>query len=84
MLVDYNGNPQMKKIITELADGFLAHRRNGVSGRASLSMAIRFSDDQEVPTIAAVSCRFYGRHGSGPVTKSTWRPSGKRARAPLI
>ena len=27
MLVDYNGNPQLKKIITELADGFLAHRQ---------------------------------------------------------
>jgi len=49
MLVDYNGNPQMKKIITELADGFLAHRKKDVSGRTSLSMAIRFSDDQEVP-----------------------------------
>jgi hypothetical protein len=49
MLVDYNGNPQMKKIITELADGFLAHKRKDVGGRASLSMAIRFTDDQEVP-----------------------------------
>src|SRR6185436_19947737 len=27
MLVEYNGNPRMKQIITELADGFLAHRK---------------------------------------------------------
>ena len=46
MLVDYNGNSTMKKIITELADGFLAHRQNGVVRQ---SIAIRFSDDQEAP-----------------------------------
>ncbi|HSQ23689.1 MAG TPA: LamG-like jellyroll fold domain-containing protein [Pyrinomonadaceae bacterium] len=49
MLVEYNGNPQIKKIITELADGFLAHRKKDIGGRASLSMAIRFTDDQETP-----------------------------------
>ncbi|HWP52748.1 MAG TPA: LamG-like jellyroll fold domain-containing protein, partial [Pyrinomonadaceae bacterium] len=67
MLVDYNGNPQMKKIITELADGFLAHRRNGVSGRASLSMAIRFSDDQEVPN---------NRGSVLPILWSAWKWTG--------
>jgi hypothetical protein len=49
MLVDYNGNPQMKQIITELADGFLAHRKKEGGGRASLSMSIRFADDEELP-----------------------------------
>ena len=49
MLVDYNGSPQMKQIIIELADGFLAHRKKDVGGRAGLSMAIRFADDQEMP-----------------------------------
>jgi concanavalin A-like lectin/glucanase superfamily protein len=49
MLVDYNGNPEIRKVITELADGFLAHRKKDVSGRAGLSMAIRFADDQEAP-----------------------------------
>jgi hypothetical protein len=48
MLVDYNGNPQIKKIITELADGFLAHRHQDSNG-ARQNVAIRFSDDKEAP-----------------------------------
>jgi hypothetical protein len=67
MLVDYNGNPQMKKIITELADGFLAHRRKDVTGRASLSMAIRFADDQEVPN---------NRGSVLPILWSAWKWTG--------
>ena len=49
MLVNYNGNPRMKKIITELADGFLAHRQKGPNGTARQSIAIRFNDDKEAP-----------------------------------
>jgi len=49
MLVDYNGNPRMKKIITELADGFLAHRHKDSGGAIRQSIAIRFSDDKEAP-----------------------------------
>jgi hypothetical protein len=49
MLVAYNGNPQMKQIITELADGFLAHRPKESSGSFRQSIAIRFSDDKEAP-----------------------------------
>ncbi|HEV7747150.1 MAG TPA: LamG-like jellyroll fold domain-containing protein [Pyrinomonadaceae bacterium] len=47
MLVEYNGNPQMKHIITELADGFLAHRKKDANFRQSI--AIRFADDKEAP-----------------------------------
>ncbi len=67
MLVDYNGNPLMKKIITELADGFLAHRRKDVGGRASLSMAIRFTDDQEAPN---------NRGSVLPILWSAWKWTG--------
>ena len=49
MLVTYNGNPRMKKIITELADGFLAHRQRDPRGSARQSIAIRFVDDKEAP-----------------------------------
>ncbi|MGZ8843115.1 MAG: LamG-like jellyroll fold domain-containing protein, partial [Pyrinomonadaceae bacterium] len=49
VLGDYNGNPEIKRVVKELADGFLAHRKKDVSGRAALSMAIRFADDQEAP-----------------------------------
>ncbi|HEV7684126.1 MAG TPA: hypothetical protein VGO68_18490, partial [Pyrinomonadaceae bacterium] len=49
MLVEYNGNPQMKQIITELADGFLAHRKKNANANPRQSIAIRFADDQEAP-----------------------------------
>jgi hypothetical protein len=49
MLVGYNGNPQLKKIITELADGFLAHRPKEAGGAFRQTIAIRFSDDKEAP-----------------------------------
>jgi hypothetical protein len=49
MLVNYNGNPRMKKIITELADGFLAHRQRDPGGTVRQSIAIRFIDDKEAP-----------------------------------
>jgi hypothetical protein len=46
MLVRYNGNPEMKRVVTELADGFLAHRRQTESGLYATHGAIRFEDDQ--------------------------------------
>lgn len=49
MLVDYNGNPQMRRIITELADGLLAHRQKTPGGPFRQSIAIRFADDKEAP-----------------------------------
>jgi hypothetical protein len=67
MLVDYNGNAEMKKTIIELADGFLAHRRKDVSGRASLSMAIRFADDAEAPN---------NRGSVLPVLWAAWKWTG--------
>ncbi|MEK6336219.1 MAG: LamG-like jellyroll fold domain-containing protein [Acidobacteriota bacterium] len=67
MLVDYNGNPQMKKIITELADGFLAHRRKNPNGDTRQSMAIRFADDQEAPN---------NRGNVAPVYWAAWKWTG--------
>jgi hypothetical protein len=49
LLVRYNGNPSMKKVIAELADGLLAHRKQGEDGRYRISGAIRFADDAEMP-----------------------------------
>jgi hypothetical protein len=46
MLVDYNGNAMLKKVITELADGFMAHKPRDWSRQ---SIAIRFVDDKEAP-----------------------------------
>src|SRR5215207_3005875 len=49
MLVRFNGNPLMKKVVAELADGLLAHRKQAEGGRYSISGAIRFSDDADMP-----------------------------------
>jgi hypothetical protein len=49
MLVRYNGNPEMRRVIAELADGLLAHRKRGDDGRYRLNPAIRFEDDADMP-----------------------------------
>jgi len=46
-LVDFNGSPEPKKYLIELADGLLAHRKADENGRYSLPSAIRFVDDKE-------------------------------------
>ncbi len=45
LLVDYNGNPEAKKVLLELADGLLAHR-TVTNGRGALPEAIDFKTDQ--------------------------------------
>jgi hypothetical protein len=69
MLVDYNGNPQMKKIITELADGFLAHRKKDSGPPSRQSIAIRFADDKEAPN---------NRGNVLPVFWAAWKWTGDR------
>ncbi|MDQ3652407.1 MAG: hypothetical protein M3458_19465 [Acidobacteriota bacterium] len=51
MLVEYNGNPVTKKLITELADGLLAHRRKDESGKYKLYPTIKFQTDQDMPIL---------------------------------
>ena len=67
MLVEYNGNPQTKKIITELADGFLAHRKKDASANPRQSIAIRFADDKEAPN---------NRGSVMPVFWAAWKWTG--------
>jgi hypothetical protein len=67
MLVRFNGNPEMKKVVTELADGFLAHRRKGEDGRYRLNAAIRFDDDRDTPWL---------RGSVLPVFWAAWRWTG--------
>lgn len=47
MLVEYNGNPAAKKLMLELADGLLAHRRKDESGKYRLASTIQFQTDQD-------------------------------------
>src|SRR5215207_785173 len=49
MLVRYNGSPEMRRVVAELADGFLAHRKKGDDGRFRINGAIRFDDDADAP-----------------------------------
>jgi hypothetical protein len=49
LLVDYNGNPATKKLMLELADGLLAHRRKDAGGTYRLASTIQFQTDQDQP-----------------------------------
>ena len=46
-LVEYNGSPALRKIIVELGDGLLAHRKAGRDGRLSFHASINFSTDED-------------------------------------
>ena len=46
LLVEYNGNPEEKKIVTELADGLLAHRKKDGNGEYALPSSIQFATDK--------------------------------------
>jgi hypothetical protein len=46
LLVDYNGSPEVRKIILELADGWLAHGRPGPDGGVNLPAEIEWSTDR--------------------------------------
>ena len=48
LLVDFNGSPEPRKYMLELADGLLAHRHPDQKGGFVLPMAIRFADDREL------------------------------------
>jgi len=47
MLVEYNGSPEMKKLILELADGLLAHRKKDENGKYRLFSTVRFQTDED-------------------------------------
>jgi len=47
LLVDYNGNPAAKKLLLEIAEGVIAHRRKDENGRYILPTTIHFETDRE-------------------------------------
>ncbi len=53
-LVLYNGAPETKKMMLEVADGLLAHRKPGPGGRYTTSATINFKTDQEATAGAGV------------------------------
>jgi Concanavalin A-like lectin/glucanases superfamily len=46
-LVLYNGAPETKKMMLEMADGLLAHRKLGPGGRYTINPSINFKSDAE-------------------------------------
>ncbi len=49
LLTLYNGAPETRKMMLEMADGLLAHRKQGPGGRFTTSSSINFKSDQELP-----------------------------------
>lgn len=47
LLVDFNGSPEPKKYLVELADGLLAHYHPNGKARGAAIPAVHFSDDRE-------------------------------------
>jgi hypothetical protein len=48
-LVEFNGNPRAKRLVVEVADGLLQHRRQDKDGRFRLDATIRFDTDAGTP-----------------------------------
>jgi hypothetical protein len=70
LLVEFNGNPVMKNVMLELADGLLAHRQKATNGDFVLPSAIRFRDDKDV--VAARG------HLPWDVFWTSWKWTGER------
>jgi hypothetical protein len=52
-LVRFNGTPETRKMLLELSDGLLAHRKLGPNGRYTLNATINFKTDQSPGDAAA-------------------------------
>ncbi len=49
-LVLFNGSPETRKMILELADGILAHYKPGPDGKPTLHLEVNFKSDEDKPT----------------------------------
>ncbi|HEY4355025.1 MAG TPA: LamG domain-containing protein [Acidobacteriaceae bacterium] len=49
-LVSFNGSPAMRKVVTEVADGFLAHRRPDANGRMIMHFSVNFHTNEDLPS----------------------------------
>jgi len=47
LLVDFDGNPEARQVLLQMADGLLAHRESDGHGHYTLPTAIHFADDQD-------------------------------------
>jgi hypothetical protein len=49
MLVLYNGTPETRKMVLDVADGFLAHRHKDGNGKYSMHYAVNFHTNEDLP-----------------------------------
>jgi len=49
-LVLFNGSPETRKMVLELADGFLAHYKPGADGKMTLHVQVNFKSDEDIAT----------------------------------
>lgn len=47
LLVDYNGSPELRSLLLELADGYVAHRQTGADGTISWPADINWTTDAQ-------------------------------------
>ena len=50
LLAEYNGTPETVKMVTEVADGFLAHRRPDANGKMTMHFSVNFHTNQDLPS----------------------------------
>ncbi len=62
-LVEFNGNPSAKKLLLEIADGLLAHRRKGADGKYTIDTSINFRTDKGGPAgLGTTAYLFWGAY----------------------
>ncbi len=50
LLAEYNGTPETVKMVTEVADGFLAHRRPDANGKMTMHFTVNFQTNEDLPS----------------------------------
>ena len=50
LLAEYNGTPETVKMVTEVADGFLAHRRLDANGKMTMHFTVNFHTNEDLPS----------------------------------
>ena len=52
LLVYFNGTPSTRKMVEEIADGFLAHRRPDANGKMTMHFTVNFHTNEDLPSRA--------------------------------
>jgi hypothetical protein len=52
LLAEYNGTPETVKMVTEVADGFLSHRRPDANGKMTMHFTVNFHTNEDLPSAA--------------------------------